>query len=511
VDEARCGHCGIAVAPGGWKIVRQIATGPHSRVFLAEKNGEEAALKELLFALVPDAALLEGFEREARLLAQLSHPAIPRLVESFTEGKGVHTRLYLAQQFVHGKSLLQQLEHQRFDEPEAKRLARSLLEVLEYLHGLSPRVIHRDLKPANVMRREDGSLALVDFGAARDLVRGITHGSTLVGTFGYMPPEQLGGTVDLTADLYALGASLLHLLSRKPPDELFKPGPGLELAFEEAVNVSPPFHAWLKKMVERNRGDRYQSAQAAREALDALDKPKKPAPAQAKVRQQSGTRVPPWLWGVGGVGIAVVLAGALLIAGGSNAPVAEMTTPIPVTRPVQPTPQPVPQVSKASAPQQKSQRPIAGVAPTTQVELTTVPKAKALPPFALETPFTAPVGVKVPIDANACDPAGASFEVVQVAGVPGALGTLVLSSALENTSARPGCSNVFVELIDQAGGRDPSRATLLANAKEGTTARKDTKFSLPANNKKVQLRVGPQAKPFAIFDVDLVKGTVVKR
>src|SRR5205807_2454205 len=65
VDLGRCDHCGAAVLPGGWKILRQIAKGPHSRVFLAEKNGERAALKELLFALVPEAAQLDGFEREA--------------------------------------------------------------------------------------------------------------------------------------------------------------------------------------------------------------------------------------------------------------------------------------------------------------------------------------------------------------------------------------------------------------------------------------------------------------
>jgi serine/threonine protein kinase len=502
VDESRCGHCGIAVAPGSWKILRQIATGPHSRVFLAEKNGEKAALKELLFALVPDAALLEGFEREARLLSQLKHPAIPRLVESFTEGKGVHTRLYLAQQFVHGKSLLQQLDGHRFDEAEAKRLARSLLEILEYLHGLSPRVIHRDIKPANVMRREDGSLALVDFGAARDLVRGVTHGSTLVGTFGYMPPEQMGGTVDLTSDLYALGATLLHLLSRKPPEELLKPG--MELAFEEAVNVSAPFRGWLQKLVERDRGARFQSAQTAKAALEALDQV---GPVVAR-RAPSGRS--PWFYAAAGMGIAAAMVAILMTFSSKTTPAAVLSPPISNPPPVASS-RPIAAVAPPAPSIPKSQRPIAGVAPTSQVQVTTVARPKALPPFTLAAPFVAEVGVKLPIAANACDPLGASLEVVTLSAVPGTPDTLVLSSLLENTSAAPGCSNVYVELLDHAGARDPSRATLLSNAKIGTTSRKDTKLALPPNSKKVQLRVGPQSKPYAVFDVDLVKGTAVKR
>ena len=76
-------------------------------------------------------------------------------------------------------------------------------------------VIHRDIKPANLIRRADGTIALVDFGAAH--VQGTTAGSTSIGTFGYMPIEQLAGIVDATTDVYALGASLLHLLTRREP------------------------------------------------------------------------------------------------------------------------------------------------------------------------------------------------------------------------------------------------------------------------------------------------------
>jgi len=194
------------------------------------------ALKELVFALVPTAQQLDAFEREARLLGSVSHPQIPRLIDSFREGDGPFLRLYLAQELVDGEPLSSRIG---IDEAEARVIARQLLNILRYLHERG--IVHRDVKPANVLRRPDGSLALVDFGAAR-AVEGVTHGATLVGTFGYMPPEQLGGTVDATADLYALGATLVHLLGRQAPADIL--GPDLELRLDH-LNVSPGFRAFL--------------------------------------------------------------------------------------------------------------------------------------------------------------------------------------------------------------------------------------------------------------------------
>jgi serine/threonine-protein kinase len=501
VDASRCAECGVAVSPGGWRIVRQLAKGPHSRVFLAEKDGQQVALKELLFALVPEAAQLEGFEREAKLLAQLSHPSIPKLVEFFREGEGINTRLYLAQQFVRGSSLLDELERHRFDEREAKALARELLAVIGYLQGLSPRVIHRDLKPANVMRREDGSLAVVDFGSARDLVRGVTHGSTLVGTFGYMPPEQLGGTVDLTSDLYALGATLLHLLSRKPPDELVKPG--MELAFEGEVNVSDGFRGWLHKSVQRDRTARFQSAKAALEALDALDRPAKPKeqPRAARAPKTSS----PW-----GLVRALVLLAAVTgmvvweIARDRPAPRPAIPQPVTVVTPKPPPVQP-PKVSRPPA--------VAPAPPVSHADVVTVPKVKPLPPFTVEWEFTTPVNAEVKLadhDAAgaACD-SPSSLSLGQLTAVPGSPASLVLGTELASHGGPPGCANVYVELLDQHGQR--AVATLVSNPTSGTTKKSDIKLALPENSRLVQLRVGPQGSPYAVFDVDLEAHKVFKR
>lgn len=270
--QPRCEHCGVARAPGGYVVERVVAQTSHARLYQARApDGTKVAVKELLFALVPDARAIESFERESALLRTLDHPRIPNYVDSFQEGQGTGVRLYLVQEFVDGMSLAERIDRHRFDEPEATRIARDVLRLLGYLHALSPRVIHRDVKPANLIQRPDGAFVLVDFDAARDLDRDVTHRATMVGTFGYMPPEQLGGTVDVTADLYALGATLVHLLSRRPPTELFVAGEGFNL--RDHIHASEGFILWLAKLCAVNRADRYQSAQEALRALDVASFP----------------------------------------------------------------------------------------------------------------------------------------------------------------------------------------------------------------------------------------------
>src|SRR5438132_140124 len=256
----RCPVCGAAARAGVFRVVSVLAQSPHGSTYRAQGPSGMVALKELVFALVPTAQQLDAFEREARLLGSVSHPQIPRLIDSFREGEGPSLRLYLAQELVEGEPISSRIG---IDESEARIIARQLLSILRYLHERG--IVYRDVKPANVLRRPDGTLALVDFGAAR-AVEGVTHGATLVGTFGYMPPEQLGGTVDATADLYALGATLVHLVGRKAPEDIL--GPDLELRLDH-LNVSPGFRAFLARMTARKRASRPASAVEALLALEA--------------------------------------------------------------------------------------------------------------------------------------------------------------------------------------------------------------------------------------------------
>src|SRR6266851_403107 len=264
LSGVRCAACGAAARAGAYRMLSVLAESPHGRTYRAQGPTGVVALKELVFALVPTAQQLDAFEREAKLLGSISHPQVPRMIESFREGDGPSLRLYLAQELVEGEPLSDRLRAGAIDEAEARAIARQLLQILGYLHEHG--IVHRDVKPANVLRRPDGTLALVDFGAARAL-EGVTHGATLVGTFGYMPPEQLGGTVDATSDLYAVGATLVHLLGRKAPADIL--GPDLELRLDH-LNISPGFRAFLGRLTARRRASRPASAV---EALLALGSP----------------------------------------------------------------------------------------------------------------------------------------------------------------------------------------------------------------------------------------------
>ncbi len=279
VRGERCDACGAALRPGGYTVERVLVSNAHGRMYAArDADGRQVALKELAFVQAPPLAAIAAFEREAKFLRALEHPAIPRFVASFQEGEGIHARYYLAQELVVGEPLDARLRDHFFTEADIIDLARQVLGVLVYLQRLSPMVIHRDIKPANLIAREDGSIAVVDFGAAH--VHGATAGVTTIGTFGYMPIEQLAGLVDATTDPYALGASLVHLLTRREPWRLLQGGA------LEAANVSPAFRAFLGRLVAREPGDRFPDAAAALAALEALGRPeaaaagaKEPAPA----------------------------------------------------------------------------------------------------------------------------------------------------------------------------------------------------------------------------------------
>src|SRR5258705_1216765 len=272
-SDPRCGFCGVASAPGGYAVERVLAQSPHGRVYRARApDGSIVALKELQFVSVPGAQQIDAFEREAATLKTLHHPRIPRFVASFTEGEGVHLRLYLASEFIEGEMLSARIARGPFSEAELRDVASQMLTVLVYLHKLG--VLHRDIKPDNLIVRPGGEVVLVDFGSARRLTGAETYGSTLVGTFGYMPTEQLGGTVDATSDLFALCATLLHAATGKAPADLLSSDMTLRLSRDT------PLREWIAQLVPPRPEKRVQSAAAA---LEALQSPPRRRPGRPRV------------------------------------------------------------------------------------------------------------------------------------------------------------------------------------------------------------------------------------
>jgi hypothetical protein len=168
---------------------------------------------------------VELAEREARTLASLDHPRLPRYIEHFEEG-GV---LYLVMEKVEGESLAQIRARQRtMSIEEVTRMLEDIGEALRYLHTRAPAVVHRDIKPGNILRAPDGSYALVDFGAVRNRLKP-GGGSTVVGTFGYMAPEQFQGRASPQSDVYGLAATALSVLTGREPEELPHEGLGIDV------------------------------------------------------------------------------------------------------------------------------------------------------------------------------------------------------------------------------------------------------------------------------------------
>jgi serine/threonine protein kinase len=233
---------------GRYTIVRVLGEGSQASTFEATdaRDGKSVAVKRFAVRNAKVWKEVELAEREARVLASLSHPKLPAYVEHFEE-KGA---LYLVMERIAGVSLS---EFRRrgavFREEDAIRLLEEASGVLAYLHSRTPPIIHRDLKPGNVIRRPDGSFAFVDFGAVRDKLRE-EGGSTIVGTFGYMAPEQFQGRALPQSDVYAVGATVLWMLTGDEPENL--PHKGLKIDVPAALGkrASPTLVAILSRMLE---------------------------------------------------------------------------------------------------------------------------------------------------------------------------------------------------------------------------------------------------------------------
>ncbi|MBI3179715.1 MAG: serine/threonine protein kinase [Deltaproteobacteria bacterium] len=233
-----------------------------------EVTGELVAVKELPLGPAATLKALELAEREATVLRQLHHAKIPKYLDHFTAGQGKHSAHVLVQELIEGHDLSKELEARRFNEEEVLRLTEEILEVLEYLHTLSPPVIHRDIKPRNVIRRPDGTHALVDFGSVRDAIKNPDlGGSTIAGTFGFMAPEQLVGDAHPSSDLYGLGALAVSLLTRKAPATF---GTDLRSAWVLHAQPSPVTRAFIDRLIDPDPGRRPRSAVEAKALLSAL-------------------------------------------------------------------------------------------------------------------------------------------------------------------------------------------------------------------------------------------------
>jgi outer membrane protein assembly factor BamB/tRNA A-37 threonylcarbamoyl transferase component Bud32 len=211
---------------------------------------------------------IQNFEREANILATTNHPAMPQIYDFFSES----TRSYLVMELIDGDDLENYLAdvvpHEFLDEELVVDWALQLCDVLSYLHNHQPQpIIFRDLKPGNIMLDQQGRVRLVDFGIAKVFQTG--QKGTMIGTEGYSPPEQYRGSAEPRADIYALGATLHHLLTKQDP-RLEPPFSFQERPISAAnPNVNPQLEAVIMKAVEYDIDKRYATVEEFRKAVMA--------------------------------------------------------------------------------------------------------------------------------------------------------------------------------------------------------------------------------------------------
>ena len=260
-----------------YRVIQHLGEGGMGAVYEAIdlRLGHTVALKQ---TLTNDEEQWKQFEREARLMAWLNHPVLPRVSDYFTEGH----RAFFVMQFVEGSDLAEIIAQQPGPLPRNAVVAWAdqLLDALIYLHTHERQIIHRDIKPHNLKITPTGQIVLLDFGLAKTQTADPSGSISCTSVFGYTPRyapleqiQDLGTSPQ--SDIYALGATLYHLLTGvKPPDALARatalvsarPNP-LKPANEIVEAVGVELAAILTRAMAQNPDERYATAAEFREAL----------------------------------------------------------------------------------------------------------------------------------------------------------------------------------------------------------------------------------------------------
>src|SRR6266550_2273866 len=266
---------GSRLQAGRYVIKKILGEGGMGAALLATDlrlDGKPVVIKELISDNTDPTKLQEdvrNFKREVATLAHLDHPLIPNVTDHFQEGP----RYFMVQEYVEGENLEERMDRvkQPMKEREALGYASEVLDILDYLSQETPPIVHRDIKPANIIvGTKDKRAHLVDFGIARaDETRNAQRKQTsALGTPGYAPPEQYQGNADPRSDLYALAATLHHLLTNRDPRNhppfIYPPVRTLN------PQLSPDIERVLTRALTNDINQRYQSAAAMKRDIDDI-------------------------------------------------------------------------------------------------------------------------------------------------------------------------------------------------------------------------------------------------
>jgi eukaryotic-like serine/threonine-protein kinase len=272
-ESSTCANCGTSLLlKQRYRACRFLDAGGMSRAYLAidedTPSRQICVIKQ--FFPAPHVASnpksfgksLELFSREATQLDKLGResPQIPKLLAYLEQDQ----KFYLVQEFIDGRNLLRDLvANGPYSEEDLRQLLLKILPVLKFVHGHN--IAHRDIKPENIMRRQNGELVLIDFGLSKQLTDTVSSRGTTGGTMGYAPPEQIRAGIAYPAtDLFALGATCIHLLTGVTPDNLYdfqqNRWTWRDLLEKSQRYVSDNLTEILDKMLQTEVKNRYQSA-----------------------------------------------------------------------------------------------------------------------------------------------------------------------------------------------------------------------------------------------------------
>jgi serine/threonine protein kinase len=247
-----------------YRWLQMLGTGGMGVIYLAEDsaNGNKPCVVKQLNSKYADAdemaEAVRLFQREAELLSRLDHPGVVRFFDNYFTPDG---KYYLVMDYVRGSSLESVInDFGPFDEDDAVKVGIQICEVLEYLHEQDPPIIYRDLKPSNLMLTPEGQIVFIDFGIARTFMP--KESATRVVTAGYSPPEQYFGKPETRSDLYALGATLGHLITGARPKPLTMTTPS-----QHKPTVLPAINELVQHLTAHAPEERPPTARHVRHAL----------------------------------------------------------------------------------------------------------------------------------------------------------------------------------------------------------------------------------------------------
>ena len=296
-----------------YRTLKVLGSGMSGKTYLAEDTHIPSNRRCVIKQLRPPTdtvtfkIIKERFQREAVILERLCKATdkIPTLQAYFSEGQD----FYLVQDWIEGKSLAQRVqENGPFTAEQVKSFLTRVLPVLDYVH--SQGIVHRDIKPENIMLRDrDDQPILIDFGAVKEVVAEASS-TIIIGSPGYMPPEQANGQPVFASDIYSLGLTAAYLLTGKRPQELSVLNISEQLAKESKDEAALPIITVIEKASRLHPQERYQAAREMLEAIEEIDVP-------TVLSDVDGTdSTPPSTFKTFGARTVLLLGGLLLLTAG---------------------------------------------------------------------------------------------------------------------------------------------------------------------------------------------------